>query len=142
MHHALLVAGQVVLQAVLPLRRLDLVLQEGLAQTGHIPMAEDAEHAGEELLLLPVPLAVLVGEKADQGLAHGQSDPVLAHGCVGRVVAHCASLGVVGGVLSGRVIGSRLSTSWLCHVSRIQWWMGSSVISQVPSAAGPAITLR
>src|SRR5450631_520019 len=142
MHHALLVASEVVLQAVLPLSRLDLVLQEGLSQAGHVPMAEDAERSGKKPLLLPVPLAVLVGEKADQCLAHGQSDPVLAGGCVGGVVAHYASLFLVGGVLTGLVIGSRLSTSWLAHVSRIQWWMGSSVISQVPSAAGPAITFR
>ena len=136
MHHALLVAGEVVLEAVLPLGRLDLVLQECLAQAGHVAMAEDAERAGDEPLLRPVPFAVLVGKEADQCLTYGQAN--LSLGCGRSVVAHCASLVV----LAGRVIGRRGSTSWESQVPRIQWWAGSSVINHVPSAAGPAITLR
>ena len=122
--------------AVLTSGRIDLVLQECLAQTSHVPMAEDPERPSDKPLLGPIPLAVLVGKKTDQSLAHGQPDRALS-GSRG-VVAHWASLDV----LAGWVIGSRGSTTWLSHVSRIQWWAGSSVISQVPSAAGPAITLR
>ena len=144
-HHALLVAREVVLQPVLPGRGVDLVLQQGLPDASHIPVSEDAERSGDEPLLDPIPLAELAREEADQRLTGSQADRSVGGGR--GVVAHWVSFVVTGvGMLAeegtGAVMGSRGSTAWEAQVSRIQWWVGSSVISQAPSWAGPAMTLR
>ncbi len=75
MHAALLVADQHVRQvgcvgvAVQPLQ---LGLQQGLTQPGDVAVTEDAEAAGEELLLDPVPLGILMGEEPDHRLSDGE----------------------------------------------------------------------
>ena len=51
-------------------------LLERLAETGHIAVPEDAPDTGDEALLMAVPLDVLLGHEADDGLTHGQSDSV------------------------------------------------------------------
>ena len=66
MDHRLLVAGEAVAEQL-------RALIEGLAETCHVAVPEDAEAAGEELLLDPVPLHALGGEEAQQGLGHGQA---------------------------------------------------------------------
>ena len=120
MHHRLLVAGQVVLQV----RLAGLLgLEQGLAQAGHVAVAEDAPAALDEPLPHPVPLGVLGGQEADQGLGHGE-----AHGHTSFSVAE--------------VRGSRGSIAWSAQVPRIQAWAGSSQNRQERSGSGPAITLR
>ena len=78
-HHGLLVAGLVVGQ-VLP------VLEKGLAQSGHVPMAEYAEYGGDESTLLAVALAVLHGQILDHRLRRGQADLIVGvcHGLLLR----------------------------------------------------------
>ena len=48
-------------------------LEQGLADAGDVAVAEDAEAAGDQPLLYPVALGVLVGQEPDQGLGDGQS---------------------------------------------------------------------
>jgi hypothetical protein len=67
-HRALLVAHLVVAEVG--------VAQQRLAHAGDAAVAEDAETAGEERVLHAVVLDVLVLEKLDEGLRHGQ-----AHRC-------------------------------------------------------------
>ena len=125
-HHRLLVAAEHVRQQ---LGLLELGLEQRLPDAGDVAVAEDAEAAGEELLLDPVGLAVLGAEEVDRRLRDGHP-----HG-----LGHQESSLAV----------SRGSTSWSAHVLRIQVWSGWSVISQArpPCAAasgwgGPAITFR
>jgi hypothetical protein len=66
-HLRLLVARLVVAQAA-------GVLLQCLADTGDVAVPEDAEHAGEERPLDPVPLDPLRREEAHQGLSHGEAD--------------------------------------------------------------------
>ena len=54
------------------LRRVDLGLQQRLADAGHVAVAEDAEAAGEELAALAVAFDVLVGQEANGGLGDGE----------------------------------------------------------------------
>jgi hypothetical protein len=65
MHRTLLVAHLVVAKVG--------IAQQGLAHTGDAAVAEDAEAAGEEGRLGAVVLDVLVLEKADEGLRHGEA---------------------------------------------------------------------
>ena len=115
MHHGLLVAAEDVGQE-LGLRELGL--EQRLPDAGHVAVAEDAEAAGEQLLLDAVALGVLGPEEADEGLGDGETDG-LAHDWPAR----------------------RGSTCWSAHVARIQAWSGWSVIFQARSP-GPAMTLR
>ncbi len=71
MHHALLVAALQVAQGA---GVAQLGLEQGLAQPGHVAVAEDPEAAGEQPVLGAVPLAALGGQEPDQGLGHGQPD--------------------------------------------------------------------
>jgi len=66
MRHALLVAALVHHQVA-------GVLFKGLAQAQHIAVAENGEHAGDELALYAVDFDVLVIQELHQGLGHGQS---------------------------------------------------------------------
>ena len=47
------------------------VLLQRLADAGHVAVPEDAQHSGKERSLLPVPLNILVAQKADERLRHG-----------------------------------------------------------------------
>ena len=69
MHHALLVAGQVVRQVGLS---GGCGLQQGLPDAGHVAVAEDAEASGNQPLLHPVALAVLLSQEAHHRLRHRQ----------------------------------------------------------------------
>ena len=71
MHHALLIAGQVVRQIGLARRG---GLQQGLPDAGHVAVTEDAEAARDQPLLHAVALAVLLGQEAHQRLRDRQSD--------------------------------------------------------------------
>src|SRR6478609_5912762 len=71
MHHALLIASQVVRQIGRARRG---GLQQGLPDAGHVPVTEDAEAARDQTLLHAVPLAVLVGQKTHQRLRDGESN--------------------------------------------------------------------
>ena len=74
-HHGLLVAAEHVAQRRLGARldRGDLVLQQRLAEAGHVAVAEDAEGAREELGALAVVFDVLVAEEPNRGLRDGES---------------------------------------------------------------------
>jgi hypothetical protein len=63
--HRLLVPRLVVAEAVAG-------LLEGLADAGDVAVPEDPEHPGEEGLLAPVALDVLLGQELDDGLRHRQ----------------------------------------------------------------------
>ena len=52
---------------------VDLVLQQRLAEAGHVAVPEDAEGAREELGALAVVFDVLVAEEANGGLRDGES---------------------------------------------------------------------
>ena len=95
------------------------LLEQRLADARDVAVPEDAEAAGDQPLLDPVALGVLVGQEAHQRL--GDREP---HVC-----------------LLADVIGSRGSTSWPAQVSRIHAWAGSSVKRHARSP-GPAITFR
>jgi hypothetical protein len=49
-------------------------LQQCLTDTGHVAVPEDAEARCDETVFGSVPLAVLVGKKADESLTDRQSD--------------------------------------------------------------------
>ena len=66
MHHALLVASEVVGEVV-------LVLLDGLGQPTNVAVTEDAPNAGEERLRLTVTLDVLIDQVSNEGLASSQS---------------------------------------------------------------------
>src|SRR3712207_843238 len=70
MHHRLLVPGLVVGHPI-------YVLLERLAHPRYVAVTEDAKSTGEEALLLPVALHVLVRQKQDKRLGHRQ--PYSAH---------------------------------------------------------------
>ena len=70
MHHGLLVAGQDVGQR--RRGRLELGLQQRLADTGDVAVPEDAEAAGEQLLPLAVALGVLDAQESHQRLRDGE----------------------------------------------------------------------
>src|SRR5262249_20039918 len=84
--HRLLVAGLVVGQRA---GSLDLGLQQGLADAGDVAVAEDAEAAGEQLVLHAVPFAALRGEEADQRLGDGEPYRVRGH----HIVLPCSKAG-------------------------------------------------
>ena len=65
MHHCLLIAAQEI--------RKRLVLVQGLAQAGHVAVAEDAEATAEEAMPLAIALHELLLEKLDRGLGHRQA---------------------------------------------------------------------
>ena len=125
-HHGLLVAAQDVRQG---LGLLELGLQQGLAEACDVAVAEDAEAAGEQLLLDAVGLGVLGAEEPDHRLGDGEGD--------GR----CGRAGHGAQPLFGAAV-SRGSTSWSAQVPRTQVWSGWSEIFQARSAEGPAITFR
>ena len=50
-------------------RKIGILLQR-LADAGHVAVAEDPQHAGEEWVLFAIPLDVLVLQKAHQCLSH------------------------------------------------------------------------
>ena len=64
--HALLVLALVDLQVL-------SLLAQSLAEAHHVAVAGDDEHAADEAGLNAVHLDVLVLQKADQGLGHGQT---------------------------------------------------------------------
>ena len=66
-HHALLVARQVVGQLVLE-------LLDGLGEPADVAVAEDSPDAGEEVVPLPIALDALDAEVLDECLTRGQSD--------------------------------------------------------------------
>ncbi len=66
MNRPLLVAGLIVAEV--------RVLQQRLAHPGHAAVAKDAEASGEEGGLHAVVFHVLVFEKSDQRLGHGQAN--------------------------------------------------------------------
>src|SRR4029450_9136358 len=103
------------------------VLAQRLAPAGHVAVAEDAEAAGEQPLLPPVALAVLVGQELDEGLGHGQP-PGGAHAPPPRP--------------PGPAMGRRGAAPWPSQVPRTQAWAGSSHNRQARSCAGPAMTFR
>jgi hypothetical protein len=115
-HHALLVAGEVVGHVT----RFGH-LEQGLPDARDVAVAEDAEHAGDQALFDAVALAVLVGQERHQRLGHGQP----GHGFSSVVVS-----------------GRRGSISWPSQVPRIQACAGSSQIRQARSSSGPPMTLR
>ena len=80
---ALLVAGHDVGHRILALGRRDLVLQEGLANTGDVTVTEDTEGARDEATLDAVALGVLVGQEANDCLCDSQT-----HGSLVGFVAH------------------------------------------------------
>ena len=108
MDHRLLVAREHV-------GHLLALLEQRLADARHVAVTEDAEAAGDQPLLDPVALGVLVRQEPHERLGDGEP--------------HGASL------------LSRGSISWPSHVSRIQAWAGSSVKRHARSP-GPAITFR
>ena len=57
-------------------------LLECLADAGHIAVTEDAETTGKERLLRAIALHVLILQKSDDRLGHGQTPGRLAHGDV------------------------------------------------------------
>ena len=65
--HALLVAALVEPEVL-------AVLQQRLADAGHVAVAEDAQCAAEERLHHVVALNLLSGEEADDGLSHGEAE--------------------------------------------------------------------
>ena len=95
---------------------LELVLQQGLPDAGHVAVAEDAEAACEQLLSFTVTFAPLIDQKAHGGLGHGEPN-----GAGASVIASLE--------------GSRGSMGWAGQVSRTQPWAGSSQMSQ--AAPGP-----
>jgi hypothetical protein len=90
-------------------------LQQRLSDAGDVAVAEDAEAAGEEPLLVSVALDVLGDEEADGRLRDREAD-----------VAH--------GVLLGRPNGSRGSVGESAQVSRTQACAGSSQMRQARSS--------
>jgi hypothetical protein len=71
-HHGLFVAALV--------ERHDIgVLHQGLADPGHVAVAEDAPGAGDQPVPHAVPFGVLGGEEPHQGLGGGQSAGAGAH---------------------------------------------------------------
>ena len=128
-HHGLLVAAQHIAQRRLGtgLHRLDFGLQQGLAQAGHVAVAEDAEATGEELAAFTVALDVLVGQEPDGGLGHRESHRRLGvRGLRGRLRR--------GGnhfhAPLAQFSGNRGSTAWSDEVSRSQACSGSSTIQR------------
>ena len=73
-HHRLLVLGLVVGQL------LAAVVVEGLAESRHVAVAEDAEDAVDEPVTRPVALDVLPLEELDDGPGRGESPCARAHG--------------------------------------------------------------
>ncbi len=124
-HHALLVAGQVVGQHV---RVLGLELEECLPDPGHVAVPEDPEAAFDQTLLDAVALGPLLGEETHGRLRDGETDG--AHGRPSRELGRAP------------VSGSRGSVACPAQVSRTHPCAGSSQISQERSCDGPAITLR
>ena len=137
-HHGLLVSAQYIVQQWLGpgLVRLDLGLQQCLAEPGDVAVTEDAEAAGEELAALAVAFDVLVGQEPNGRLRDGESDGRFD---VGGLVGHCHA---PRGAVAGECSGSRGSTSWPSQLPRSQACSGSSTIFQARSAPGPAITFR
>ncbi len=72
-HHGLFVAALVERHQV-------GVLDEGLAESGHVAVAEDAPGAGDQPAPHAVAFGVLGGQEADQGLGGGQPVGGFAHG--------------------------------------------------------------
>jgi hypothetical protein len=64
-HHGLLVPGLVVAQRA---GLAEFGLEQRLAEAGQVPVAEDAEAAGEQRPLYPVALAALGRQEPDYGL--------------------------------------------------------------------------
>lgn len=120
MHHALLVAGQVVGEI-----RLAGAggLEQSLSETRHIAVSEDAPGARDEPLFLAVALAVLVRQEPYESLRGGEPYRL-----------HHTSFEVPN--------GSRGSVARVSQVPRTQPCAGSSQISQARSGPGPAMTLR
>jgi hypothetical protein len=118
-HHGLFVAALVERHGVLA------GLQERLADTGDVAMAEDPPGPGDQPVPYAVAFGVLHGQETHQSLGDGQAEGGAAHR-----------------FLTGSIRVSRGSTGWLGQVSRIQAWSGWSQISQARSAPGPAMTLR
>ena len=124
MHHALLVAGLEVPQAVGVVGGLE----QRLADAGDVAVAEDAEAAGEQRLLDAVALAALPGEEPHHCLPDREPyRPAVRHEPF---------------LPPAEVSGSRGSTGWSSQVPRTQACAGSSQIAQTRSSPGPAITLR
>ena len=116
MHHRLLVADQVIRDA--------LILLQGLADAGDVSVPENSEATLKKPVLFSIALAVLVLEKCDHGLRHGEasSHPNFPRGMVPRdllSMSHAHPL----------TRGSRGSVSF--QVDRIQTWWGSSVMARV-----------
>jgi hypothetical protein len=53
-------------------------LLQGLANTGHVSVAEDAPHSGEERLFGAIALNILILQEQDERLRHGESPGVHA----------------------------------------------------------------
>ena len=107
-HLPLLVAGHDVGHLLLAVGAGDLILQEGLADAGHVAVTEDAEGPGDEALLDAVALGVLVGQETDGGLGDRQAD----RAGVGFVAHRGSSLLFSGGGAVERRIASRSWGSW------------------------------
>ena len=117
MHHGLLVAREVEAQAI-------AALLQGLADAGHVAVAEDAEHAGHEAPLHAVALAVLAGQELHDRLRGGETSRLHRHLPVALVM------------------GTRGSGTREDQLSRIQWCVGSSQKAIERCSAGPASTFR
>ncbi len=72
MRHALLVVPLVIGESM-------RAVYQRLAEPHHVAVAEDPEHPSHELGVRPVDLQVLVVEKTDERLGHGQPDRVHSH---------------------------------------------------------------
>ena len=98
-------------------------LVERVAETEHVPVAEDREDSREERRLVAVDRRPLCDEEADDRLRRSQP-----HGLHVRPAAV--------------VTGQRGSGSCDAHVSRIHACAGSSANSSTRPGAGPAMTFK
>ena len=81
------------------------LLQQRLPDAGDVAVAEDAEAAGDQPLLVAVALGVLGGQEADEGLGDGQSHACLLPELIGSRGIHV--LAVPGSRGSRRAPGRR-----------------------------------
>ena len=101
MNHTLLVPAHPVLKSAFLIVGGRLILQERLAQTSSISMAEDPKDSAYEAAFNPVSLGVLMSQIAHDGLSDAEPHSLLSHN-------HSFE--------SSTASGRRGSISWSCQV--------------------------
>ncbi len=122
-------------------------LLQGVAQAGHVPVAEDGEHPREEGQLPVVDHRPLRHQPVHDGVGHGQADGRAAGGHRSTVplapaMPPALTVPLAPTMPLASVMGQRGSGAMCSHASRTQWWAGSSQKAMLRVPPGPASTLR